>query len=190
MPRPRRALEALSTLTSAGITRTIKFAIAQNTLACALRAQGNYREAKSTAERALATAKETIDPRQPLYAMLLTTLALILQETGDLHRAEKLCREAVDIYLHATEKDLITIGQAHHNLARVYALQGKTKPALNEINLALAAWNQALPSDHPFIVYALSTKIVVCLKMKASTSRSDHSPSTRIGFISFRPGSS
>jgi len=171
-----QAREASTALVSTGLTHTITFAMSQDTLADALRVQGNYREAKSTAERAIATAKEIINPRQPRYAILLTTLALILQETGDLHRAEKLCREVLDIYLHATEKDLVPIGQAYQNLALVYALQGKTKPALNAINLALAAWNQALPPDHPFKVYALSIQIVVYLKMKAYRQAEENIP--------------
>jgi hypothetical protein len=91
----------------------------------------------------------------------------VLQETGDLRRAAGLCRRALDIFEHAQETNAIDLGSAYQNLAVVYAQQRKPKPALGAVNLALATWNQALPADHPFIVYGLSTKILVYQELKA-----------------------
>jgi len=67
----------------------------------------------------------------------------------------------------AGEGGKIELGTAYQNLALVYAQQGRPKQALQAVNLALAAWNRALPPDHPFIVYGLSTKIVIYQKLRA-----------------------
>lgn len=159
--------EALGILASAQKTQTSTFAIAEGVRAAALRAQGNYKEAKAVAERAVVMARETMDPGQPRYAILLTTLAQVLQEMGDLRRAAELCRRSVDIFEAARDANPIDLGSAYENLAAVYAQQRKPKLALAAVNRALATWNQAAPPDYPFVVYALSTKILIYQEMKA-----------------------
>jgi tetratricopeptide (TPR) repeat protein len=79
----------------------------------------------------------------------------------------QLCRQAVDIFEKAGAASRIELGSAYQNLAVVYALRGKPRKALDAVNLALATLEQALPPNHPFIVYALSTKVVACNKLKA-----------------------
>ena len=107
-----------------------------------------------------------MNPRHSRFAILLTSLGNVLQDTGDLRRAAELCRQAVDIYEHTKDADAIDLGTAYQNLAVVYAREGKPKTALNLVNRALATWNQVLPPDHPFIVYALNTKIFAYQKLK------------------------
>jgi tetratricopeptide (TPR) repeat protein len=46
-------------------------------------------------------------------------------------------------------------------------LRGKPQQAVAAVNLALATWNRALPPNHPFVVYALSTKVVAYNELKA-----------------------
>lgn len=81
--------------------------------------------------------------------------------------AKKLCRPAIDIFEKAGESSRMDLGSAYQNLAVAYALRGKPRKALDAVNLALATWKQALPPDHPFIVYALSAKVVAYNKLKA-----------------------
>jgi len=159
--------EALGILASAQRMHTSTFAIAEAVRAAALRAQGNYKEAKAAAECAVVMARETMDPGQPRFAILLTTLAQVLQETGDLRRAAELCRRSVDIFEAARDTNPIDLGSAYENLAAVYAQQRKPWLALAAVNRALATWNQPALSDSPFVVYALSTKILIYQEIKA-----------------------
>jgi tetratricopeptide (TPR) repeat protein len=160
------AREALRLLAGARRTETSTFAIAGGTLAAALRAEGNYGEAKRVAEQALALGKKTLSPLAPHFGILVTTLAQILQEIGDLKGAQALCRQAVDIFEKAGESSRMELGSAYQNLAVIYILRGKPRQAVDAVNLALAAWKQSLPPGHPFVVYALTTKVAAYDKLR------------------------
>ena len=107
-----KAREALRILVSAHRTETSTFAIAEGILASALRAQGNYGAAKQAVEQALSLGKKTLSPLAPHFGILVTTLAQILQETGDLNGAQKLFRQAVDIFEKAGASSRMDLGRA------------------------------------------------------------------------------
>ncbi len=134
--------EALRLLTSAYRSETGTFAIAEGILAAALLAEGNCREEKIVAERALALAKKTLSPGAPHFAILVTTLAQIRQATGDLKGAQELCRQAVDIFEKAGKPSQMDLGCAYQNLAVVYALRGKPREALDAVDRALQSGNR------------------------------------------------
>ena len=159
------AREAVGILASA--ENTSAFAQAEGILAQVLLGQGNYAEARARAEHAIAVAKKTMMPSDPGGGILLITLAQVLEETGaDLRRAGVLCREAIEIFKRNGAGSRMNLASAYENLAVVYSAQGKLRQALNTVDLALAAWNEELPPDHPFLVDALAAKIVIYVKLK------------------------
>ena len=159
------AREALGMLASAEDTSA--FAQTEGILAQVLRGQGNYTEAKARAEHAIAVAKRTMMPSDPGGAILLVTLAQVLQETGnDLRRAGVLCREAIQIFEENGAGSRMNLASAYENLAVVYSGQGKLRQALDTLDLALRAWNEELPPKHPFLVDALAAKVVIYVKLR------------------------
>ena len=161
------AREALSMLARSNEAQTSTFAVGEGVLADALQAEAKYGEAKRLAEEAVSLGKRTLDPLSPRLGILLTTLGLILQESGQLRPALVLCKQALEIFAKAGERYKIDFGAAYQNLAVVYEDMGRPKKALETITLALATWNEVLPPDHPFIVYALSSKVVAYTELKA-----------------------
>jgi tetratricopeptide (TPR) repeat protein len=171
----KRTREALSGLTSRDRTHTGAFVLVEGGLADALRAQGRYVEAKQRINHALVISKEILSPVHPRVGHLLITLSRILQATGDLRRAEEACRRAITILENAgccaagystwvvrtswSEANRVHLGTAYQNLAVVEVLRKRPKQALDTIRLALTAWHEVLPPDHPFMVYGLSTEI-------------------------------
>jgi tetratricopeptide (TPR) repeat protein len=158
--------DALRRLSSAGKAHTGTYAITEGVLADTLRAQGNYAEAKRLAEHALILAEDTLKTMPPRIGILLTTLGQILQESGELRRAEQLCRRAVSIFQEGDPSD-VSLGNAYQNLAVIYVKRGKLKQAMDAVTNAIASWNKALPPHHPFEVFGLSTKIVVYQEQRA-----------------------
>ena len=87
------------------------------------------------------------------------------QETFGWHRrfASKLWT-----FLRAMERETaLSLASAYQNLAIVYTSQGKLKKALDAVSSALTAWNRELPPNHPFLVDALATKIVIYGRLKS-----------------------
>jgi tetratricopeptide (TPR) repeat protein len=182
------AREALRLLARSNENQTSTFAAAQGVLAHGLEAEGNYGEAKSLAEKAVSLGKQTLSPLSPRLGILLTTMGLILQESGQLRPALALCKQALEIFANAGERYKIDLGTAYQNLAVVYADLGQPKRALEAITLALATWNEVLPPDHPFIVYALSTKVVAYTELKMFKSAEPIIPQMlRLGLSRFGP---
>jgi tetratricopeptide (TPR) repeat protein len=69
-------------------------------------------------------------------------------------------------------------GSAYQNLAVIYVLEGRGRQALETVNRALAVWTQVLAPNHPFLVYALGTKIVAYKKLKMFQEAEDMIPQT------------
>jgi tetratricopeptide (TPR) repeat protein len=173
-----RSREALRNLSSGDQKRPGMFAMAESLLAVALRAQGNYAEAKAFAEDALVVGRKTMDQFHPRFGSLLTNLAQVFQQTGDLRRAGGLCLQAATIFEKAGKANRIDSGSAYQNLAVIYVLEGKGRQALETVNRALAVWTQVLAPNHPFLVYALGTKIVAYKKLKMFQEAEDMIPQT------------
>jgi tetratricopeptide (TPR) repeat protein len=158
--------EALSGLASRERTHSGAFVLAEGGLADALRAQGNYVEAKARVEHALAIGREVLGPIHPRVCHLLLTHSRILQATGDLRHAQEACRRAVTIFENVREANLDYLGTAYQNLAVVEVFRKQPKQALDAIRRALAAWNEVLTPDHPFMVYGLRAEIAVYRDLK------------------------
>ena len=160
------AEEALAILSRARNTEVGTYAIAQGAAARALWAVGNYAEAKKAAEAAVRLGHRTFGALAPRYGILLTTLANILRDTGDVDQALPLCEEAANIFRTAGESHRIELGTAYQNLAVIYAQGRNPRRAIINADLALAAWRQVLPPANPFVVFALCTKVVAYAKLK------------------------
>jgi tetratricopeptide (TPR) repeat protein len=119
------------------------------------------------AEQAVSLGKETISPRAPQFAMLLTTLAHTLEARGDHGRAFKLYQRAVGIMEKAGEGNRMELGDAYVNLAGAYLVKGNPKKALELIALARATWKQVPPSNNSITVYALGMEMLGYEKLKA-----------------------
>jgi tetratricopeptide (TPR) repeat protein len=161
------AREAQRILAVAEESWTATFAMSEGILARALRSKGDYAGAKTTAEHAIAVARKTMSRSDPRLASLLTDYAQVLEETGDVRLAQALCVQAVDIFESNGEGNGLSLASAYQNLAVVYTSQGKLKKALDAVSSALTAWNRELPPNHPFLVDALATKIVIYGRLKS-----------------------
>lgn len=160
------AREAVALLTRINRTHSGLFAIVQGVLATALRVEGNYSEAREAVQQAVSLGKETLNTGSPRYSILLTYLALVSLDGGELRRCVELCRRAVAVFENAPGKNQIQLGSAYANLAVAYSLRGKPRKALSALNLARTAWTQVLPTNHPFMVYALNTELQICIQRK------------------------
>jgi tetratricopeptide (TPR) repeat protein len=161
-----RAREAIAILKSAQKTQSAIFVGAERLLADALLAEGNAEEAKTVAEHALAVGNTTLDLSSASYGFLLTTLAQIMRDLHNLGRAQELGEHAVDIFQKMQGAAKIDLGTAYQNLAILYTLRGRPKQALTTINLAVATWDRTLPPNHPYLVYAESTKMLIYTRLK------------------------
>jgi len=158
--------EAITLLRQAHKEHTGLFAIAQRILADALHAEGYDEEARKTATEALALGRQTLDTRSPEFATFLTSLAQILTRPGKLGQAEELCRSALQILQRTEAAHKVDLATAYQNVAIIQALRGHPRKALATIDLSLATWSQVPPPQHPSVVYALSTKMMVYTKVK------------------------
>src|SRR5581483_2888319 len=78
--------------------------------------------------------------------------------------AERLCQRAIVSFQNTS--DQIHLGTAFQNLAVVELAKGNAKKASIAIDSAPAILKSNLPSDHPFVVYALGTKLTICMKLE------------------------
>jgi tetratricopeptide (TPR) repeat protein len=163
------AREALRLLVAANETNTPVFATAEGVLADALAGEGNYREAKNVAERAVSVGRATLSSQTqtPRFAILLSVLAHSLECEGERGRALKLYREAAGIMKNAGKGNRIELGTAYVNLAGGYLARGNAKKALKLISLAFATWKQVLPVNNTFTVYPLSLEVLSYEKLKS-----------------------
>jgi tetratricopeptide (TPR) repeat protein len=159
--------EAIALLRQAHQEHTGLFAITQRILADALHAEGYDEEARKTATEALTLGRQTLDTRSPEFASFLSSLGQILKELGKLGQAEELCQSALQILQRTQAADKVDLATAYQNVALIQALRGHPRKALATIDLALATWSQVQPPQHPSVVYALCTKMVVYVKLKA-----------------------
>jgi tetratricopeptide (TPR) repeat protein len=159
--------EAITLLRQAHQEHTGVFATAQRILADALCAEGYDEEARKTATEALALGRQTLDTRSPAFALFLISLGQILKELGKLGHAEELSQSALQILQRTQAADKVDLATVYQNVALIQALRGHPRKALATIDLALATWSQLPPPQHPSVVYALSTKIIVYARLKA-----------------------
>jgi len=158
--------EAITLLRQAHKDHTGLFARAERVLADALYAGGYDQQARNIATEALALGRQTLDTRSPEFALFPTSLGQILKKLGKLGQAEELCQSALQILQRTQAADKIDLATAYQNVAVIQALRGHPRKALATIDLALATWSQVPPPQHPSVVYALSTKMMVYTKLK------------------------
>jgi tetratricopeptide (TPR) repeat protein len=158
--------EAITLLRQAHKEHTGVFAEAERILADALCAEGYDEEARKTATEALALGRQTLDTRSPDFALFLISLGQILKELGKLGQAEELSQSALQILQRTQAADRVDLATAYQNVAVIQDLRRHPRKALATIDLALATWSQLPPPQHPSVVYALSTKIIVYAKLK------------------------
>ena len=162
-----KSREAIALLRQAHKEHTGMFAVAKRVLADGLYAEGYYEQAKEIARQALLLGRQTLDTQSPDYAFVLVTLAQVQKELGKLGQAERLCQSALQILQRSEGAHQVDLAMAYENIANLQLLRGHAREALTTIDLALAFWSQVPPPQHPSVVYALCTKLVVCAKLKA-----------------------
>lgn len=150
--------------------------IAESELVDALLAQGKSGEARARVRHAVTLGAETLGPANPAFGLVLISYAGVLKETSDLRRAEETCSRATAIFENAGDAWQVALGTGYQCLAVVQAQRRRPKAALESIRRALALWNSRLPADHPFIVYALNTQMVVHKDLKYFRAAEDMIP--------------
>jgi tetratricopeptide (TPR) repeat protein len=146
---------------------TSGFATAAGVLAEALLGEGNYSEARKVAERAVALGKTTPDTPPLSFAALVTALAHTREIQGRRRQAMKLYQQAVDIMIAGGQSQCVELGTAYVNLAGAYLAAGNPNKVLELVSLALRIWQQILPSDNSFVLYATSLEVLAYEKLKA-----------------------
>jgi tetratricopeptide (TPR) repeat protein len=172
----RRSRTALSRLVASHLERSAVFALVEATLSDALRVQGRYREAMTRVRHAMVLGGDTLGSTHPAFGLILTSYAGVLKETGDLRRAEEMCRRAISIFENTGKDWQIPLGTALGCLAVVQEQRKRPKSALESIRRALAVWNSCLPAGHPFFVYGMNTEMVLHSDLKQFRAAEDMIP--------------
>jgi CHAT domain-containing protein len=104
--------------------RTSTFALSLAKLALVHSCLGNYDEAESLYESALAIERETLGKQHPEYATTLSNLAVQCDEAGEFAKAERLYLEAKEIRRQALGEQSSDYATSLNNLAVHYDLLG------------------------------------------------------------------
>jgi tetratricopeptide (TPR) repeat protein len=161
-----KASDAITLLRQMRMTQNRLYAFAGRMLAHALQAQGYDLRAKEVVEEAVAVGRQAFGPDAPEFSFLLSDQCQIMKDLGKLDSAEDLCEGSLQILQRVNPPDRFNLGTAYQDLAVIKAWKGRLKEALAMADLALATWNEILPADHPSIVYALDTEMVVYTKLR------------------------
>jgi hypothetical protein len=174
-----KSREAIALLRQAQKEHTGTFAIAERVLADGLYAEGYNEQAREIARQALLLGRQTLDTQSPEFAFELVTLAQVQKELGELGQAERLCQSALQILQRSEAAHKVDLATAYQNVANIQLLRGHARKALTTIDLALAVWSQIPPPEHPSMVYALITKMMVCARLKAFRQGEELAPRLR-----------
>ena len=120
-----------------------------NTLADALRRQGDLNQAKEYHERALAIWLQTLGPQHPTVAISYNNLAVVLSDQGDLKQAKEYHEHALAICLQTLGSQHPSVAACYNNVAGVLGDQGDLKQAKEYHERALAIRLQTLGPQHP-----------------------------------------
>ena len=171
-----KASEAISLFRQGQMTQNRIYAFAGRMLAHALQAQGYDQQAKEAVKEAVAVGRQAFGPDAAEFAFLLSDQCQIMRDVGKLDSAEDLCEDSLQILQRVHPPDRFNLGTAYQDLAVIKAWKGRLKEALAMADLALATWNGILPPDHPSVVYALDTQMVVYTKLRAFRQAEEFAP--------------
>ena len=90
-------------------------------------------------------------------AAVLSNLADIALDSGEMQRAEKLLHEALDVYCRTLGSDYPQTAIVLNNLGSLLDDQGKYADARSYVNHAIAIWKKHLGPQHTAIANGLTT---------------------------------
>lgn len=131
------------------------FAISLNNLAMSYVSTGEYAQAESFIQQAIAIWKATSGEAHPNVASGLNNLAELYREQGDYVKAELLYQQSLAIRQTALGPSHVDTATSIHNLAEVYRMMGKYQEAEPLYQQALMTWQAALGEQHPLVATVL-----------------------------------
>jgi len=123
--------------------------------------QGNYGEAESLWERALAIKKKALGPDHPDVAKSLHNLAILYRGQGRFAEAEPLYKQALAIRKKALGPDHPDVANSLNSLAILYQDHGRYTEAEPLFKQALVIWRKALGPDHPDVAMILNNLAIL-----------------------------
>jgi tetratricopeptide (TPR) repeat protein len=130
--------------------RESRRAFALNGLGLMQQYQGQFADAEKSFQSALAAISKAGEEGTANHAMVLANLATLSMETRQIPRAEKLARQAMDIYSKVPDPDITKLAVLRNTLAELLILTGRpaeAEPLVAEVVAALdsqpSAWAEA-----------------------------------------------
>ena len=118
------------------------------------KAQGHYKEALCSYERALHCYQESLPDNHPDLATTYNNIGGVYQDMGEYTKALSYYERALEIRqssLPAIHPDLAT---SYNNIGGVYQDMGEYTKALSFYERALEIWQKSLPANHPHLATA------------------------------------
>jgi len=117
---------------------------------------GEYSEAVSYTEQALAIRRKVLEPEDPEIAGSLNNLGELYRAQGKYEQAEPLFEQALAIRRKALGAEHPNVATSLNNLGELYRAQGKYEQAEPLFEQALAIWRKALGAEHPDVAMSLN----------------------------------
>ncbi|OHB55493.1 MAG: hypothetical protein A2Y07_02795 [Planctomycetes bacterium GWF2_50_10] len=133
------------------------------TLAEVLMAREQYDQAREHLEGALASVRTKYGIDNPMTGKVMSLLGHAYLGSGQVSKAEKTAREAVDILERSAAKS-DSAATAKNRLAQVYISKGKLDKAAQLCSESLAELETLLGSEHPRIAAVLDTMALLSSK--------------------------
>lgn len=147
-------------------------AVEVGNLAQMLGEQGQFDRADAMLNEALGQLR-VLDPRSPLTALTLANLGLNHYNAGRLADAERLFRQALDLYAARPADSAAFVPAAQGNLAVLLADTGRLSEAEAAARSSLAGNLSLYPKGHPDIANALNTLGTVLLQQNRHADAAD-----------------
>jgi tetratricopeptide (TPR) repeat protein len=126
-----------------------------NDLGLVYKKQGNYAQAETLYNRALAIYEQTLSPDDPRVSMCLNNLGMLYYVQGQYARAEPFHNRALAIREKAFGSNNPYVAQSLNNLAILYHSEGLYGQAEPLFKRSLEIWEQTLSPDHPDVATGL-----------------------------------
>jgi serine/threonine protein kinase len=137
---------------------SLRRASAQNDLAAALQAQGQYAEAESLYDRSLAVRRQLLGDGHPAVLQVLHNLACLYQDRGETARAQTLFQKIRLGYRIISEANYPSVPTLFHNMGSALLSAGKLDDADELLSDSLEGYRALVPDEHPYIARALAEK--------------------------------
>jgi Tfp pilus assembly protein PilF len=130
----------------------------------ALHAQARNAEAEVLAQRGLAIANASEDPK--MIGIALNFLGVILSSQGEVARAEPLMRRSLALLEQAEGNETLDTAKAMNNLATFYARIREYAKAEQQMTRALPIYERVFGPEHPEFANALGNMFVILFEQR------------------------